>query len=263
MFCTLDTDGDGIPNTLDLDSDGDGCSDAIEAGSSRTATNTTQYPTGTDTNKNGLLDVYEGTTAGTINYNSTYTNYAIVRTINACLDSDGDGIPDLFDIDDDNDGVLDAVESPSCFFSANEWNTTSKTNFVKINSQLGLLVPNTNFAALTDGIGGTTAALQFATSPAQSQINRELFKMEFFAPTQLDAFYIKKTTGTQIFATTAGSLMVQGSNDNLEWTNLLTAPIASPLDATNVTANGAVSLTNSNKFTITANAAPYKYYRIF
>jgi hypothetical protein len=87
--------------------------------------------------------------------------------------------------------------------------------------------------------------------------------MEFLVPTQLDAIYIQKTTATQIFATTAGSLMVQGSNDNLAWTDLLPAAIPSPLNATNVTANGSISLTNSNKFTITANAAPYKYYRIF
>ncbi|MBK8722681.1 MAG: hypothetical protein IPL95_10555 [Saprospiraceae bacterium] len=30
--CTVDTDGDGIVNQLDLDSDGDGCTDAYEAG---------------------------------------------------------------------------------------------------------------------------------------------------------------------------------------------------------------------------------------
>ncbi|MEY4011433.1 MAG: hypothetical protein RIT22_557, partial [Bacteroidota bacterium] len=261
--CNWDIDGDGILNHLDLDSDGDGCSDAIEAGSSTTATSTTVYPTGTDTNTNGLLNNYESTTAGTVNYASTYTDYALTNSINACTDTDNDGITDLNDIDDDNDGVLDAVESPSCFFSANEWNATSKAEFVKISSELSLLAPNTNLAALTDGIGGTTGAVQFATSLAQSQIGKELFKMEFLLPTQLDAFYIKKTTATQIFATTAGSLMVQGSNDNLAWTNLLTSPIASPVDATNATANGAVSLTNSNKFTITANAASYKYYRIF
>jgi hypothetical protein len=169
----------------------------------------------------------------------------------------------VVDIDDDNDGVLDAVESPSCFLSAAEWNTANKFSYLKISSGLNVLNPNTNFSALTDGVGGTVGAVQFVTATAQSQLNKELFKMEFLVPTQLDAIYIKKTTATQIFATTAGSLMVQGSNDNLAWSNLLTAPIASPLDATNVTANGLVSLTNSNKFTITANAAPYKYYRIF
>ena len=30
--CDIDTDGDGTPNCLDLDSDGDGCNDVIEAG---------------------------------------------------------------------------------------------------------------------------------------------------------------------------------------------------------------------------------------
>lgn len=35
-------------------------------------------------------------------------------------DFDGDGIINLLDIDDDNDGVLDAVENPSCFYSVYE-----------------------------------------------------------------------------------------------------------------------------------------------
>jgi hypothetical protein len=108
----LDTDGDGTPNRLDLDSDGDGCADAVEAGSSTTATSTSAYPTGTDTNTNGLLNNYEGTTAGTINYTSTYTDFALINAVNACTDTDADGITDVIDIDDDNDGVLDTVESP-------------------------------------------------------------------------------------------------------------------------------------------------------
>ena len=97
---------------LDLDSDGDACSDAIEAGSSTTATSTTNFPAsaGNDSNSNGLLNNYEGTTVGTVNYTSTYTSYAITNTINACTDSDGDGVKDVNDIDDDNDGVLDVLE---------------------------------------------------------------------------------------------------------------------------------------------------------
>jgi hypothetical protein len=112
-----DFDGDGIPNDQDLDSDGDGCADAIEAGSSTTATSTTVYPTGTDDNSNGLLNNYEGTTAGTVNYFSNYKTNALSASLNACTDTDTDGVTDLIDIDDDNDGILDAVESPTCFYT--------------------------------------------------------------------------------------------------------------------------------------------------
>ena len=110
----IDTDNDGIPNRLDLDSDGDNCADAIEAGSSTTATSTSVYSTGTDTNTNGLLNNYEGGTAGTVNYTSTYTNYALSNTENACIDFDNDGVKDIIDLDDDNDGVLDILEDKVC-----------------------------------------------------------------------------------------------------------------------------------------------------
>ncbi|WP_396212916.1 tandem-95 repeat protein, partial [Flavobacterium sp.] len=124
----LDTDNDGIPNHLDLDSDNDGCSDAKEAGSSTNATSTSVYPTGTDTNTNGLLNNYESsTTAGTVNYTSTYTNYALTNTINACTDTDNDGVADLVDLDDDNDGILDSVECPLTQLNTNESNGTFGT----------------------------------------------------------------------------------------------------------------------------------------
>jgi hypothetical protein len=59
--------------------------------------------------------VYESsTTAGKVNYNSTYTNYALVSTINACTDTDGDGVKNVVDIDDDNDGVVDNAEFSNC-----------------------------------------------------------------------------------------------------------------------------------------------------
>jgi hypothetical protein len=42
---------------------------------------------------------------GIINY--TYQPYAFNAALNACTDTDNDGIGDLVDIDDDNDGILD------------------------------------------------------------------------------------------------------------------------------------------------------------
>ena len=107
----INTDGDAFSNRFDLDSDADGCSDGVEAGNTLfSANNITTINTGTDTNANGLLDKFEGTTAGTINYTSTYATYAVNTGISACLDSDGDGVPNVIDLDDDNDGILDTVE---------------------------------------------------------------------------------------------------------------------------------------------------------
>ena len=243
-----DTDKDGIPNHLDLDSDGDGCSDAIESKSSTTATSISTYPTGADGNTNGLLEVYEGSTPGSINYISTYDNNAINANKNACSDFDLDGVADLVDLDDDNDGILDAVESPSCFYSAAEWNSLDRSPIVKVSSQLTNLAWGNNFDYLTNGLGGLNLNVQFSTTPAQDQLNKELLKFSFLEPIKLDAFYIDKASTTQIFASTAASLMIQGSNDNATWTNLLGAAIASPLNANNVTVNGAVPLASSNKF---------------
>ena len=129
-----DIDNDGIPNQLDLDSDGDGCPDAKEAGVNGvllpgTLTNTTSnassgvYSTTNVSNaiaaapygKNGLSDVVETSVeSGNITYTSNYLRYAIYKDLNYCIDSDGDGIPDMIDIDDDNDGIRDFIEQGSC-----------------------------------------------------------------------------------------------------------------------------------------------------
>ena len=185
---TCDTDNDGIINSLDSDSDNDGCSDAKEAGATTDTTANFAFTTAVGANglANSLEDVAEN---GTINYISSY-NFALANGINACTDSDNDGIPDLIDVDDDNDGVLDAVESPACYFSANNWNTIAKSDIMSVTTQLNLLSPNTNVAALTDG-NGTTAAVQFVTATAQSQLNKELLKLELYRPTQLDAIYVR------------------------------------------------------------------------
>ncbi|MES2709905.1 MAG: hypothetical protein V4726_25130 [Verrucomicrobiota bacterium] len=97
---TRDTDGDGIPDILDLDSDNDGIPDLIESGQT----------TGTDSNHDGRLDGPVGTdgipdsvqppaspNGGTVN--------------NPPKDSDGDSHPDFQDLDSDNDGINDVIES--------------------------------------------------------------------------------------------------------------------------------------------------------
>jgi len=173
-------------------------------------------------------------------------------------DFDGDGVINSIDIDDDNDGVPDATESPNCYYTANEWNTLAKpTVGVSVTSDLTTVSGLGNFAALGDN-NNTVNAVQFVTSPTQTQNNKALFTMTFSVPVQLDAFYIKKSSAVQI---SGGNLMFEASNDAATWTPLFSAA-SNPLDATNTTVNGGVSLTNSNKFAVGINAGKYKYYRI-
>jgi gliding motility-associated-like protein len=82
-----DTDGDGIPDQLDLDTDNDGIPDAIESQKVPKALSNT------DSNLDGLDGIFE--------------------PITSPMDTDGDNVPDYLDLDSDNDGIYDLIESGS------------------------------------------------------------------------------------------------------------------------------------------------------
>ncbi|SKB87558.1 gliding motility-associated C-terminal domain-containing protein, partial [Maribacter arcticus] len=90
-----DTDGDKVPDYLDFDSDNDGLIDNIEAQNPQTYL----APSNVDVDKNGLDDCYE---------NSPGSSEGITP-----IDTEGDTISDYLDIDSDNDGILDQNESSS------------------------------------------------------------------------------------------------------------------------------------------------------
>ena len=83
-----DTDNDGIINRLDLDSDNDGIPDNVEA---QTTQGYIVPGVFTDTNSDGVNDVYAGGLTP--------------------VNTDGVDNPDYLDLDSDNDGVFDIVES--------------------------------------------------------------------------------------------------------------------------------------------------------
>ncbi len=100
-----DVDGDGQPNYLDADSDGDGSLDLTED----------DRPDGTgDRDRNGVLDYLDPTTVPADSDGDGVPDALECpgHTIpNAdCVDTDMDGTPDYQDVDDDDDGLLTAVE---------------------------------------------------------------------------------------------------------------------------------------------------------
>lgn len=108
-----DSDGDGLKDGIEVynlttdpdrwDTDGDFLSDGLEVnGFSYNGKMWYLNPNETDTNKDGLIDSLEcGVwSAGEENYNPN----------GICPDSDSDGTPDVWDDDNDNDNVQDAVD---------------------------------------------------------------------------------------------------------------------------------------------------------
>lgn len=101
--CEPDIDGDAVPDQFDLDNDNDGLPDFDEASGNE--------PYG-DEDGDGILNGLDTTDNGNSGDGST-TSYS---------DSNGDGIPDVYDtemdgvpnhldLDSDNDGIYDAVEA--------------------------------------------------------------------------------------------------------------------------------------------------------
>ena len=95
---TGDTDGDGIPDSLDLDSDGDGIPDADEVGSDPLNP--------LDTDGDGVPDYLDLDADG----DGIPDADEIGADPSNPLDTDGDGTPDHLDLDSDGDGIADSLE---------------------------------------------------------------------------------------------------------------------------------------------------------
>ena len=135
----VDTDNDTIPDFLDLDSDDDGTNDQTEANITLTGN---EGGNGLD---NGLeaIDDYSDVN-GNLNDPTTLPDAdsdvgsggdVDFRDAISLGDNDGDGINDDADLDDDNDGILDLVETtcnnPSIQFITTPvaiWNLDNNTN---------------------------------------------------------------------------------------------------------------------------------------
>ena len=96
-YSIADTDGDGVPNYLDLDSDNDSLFDVDEAGILNGDGDINGDGKGDllDSDKDGILDLYDNN----VGFGTTARAYA--------QDTDSNGIPDYLQLDSNSDGIND------------------------------------------------------------------------------------------------------------------------------------------------------------
>lgn len=120
----VDFDQDGIPNYLDLDADNDGISDVVET-----------WTESVDIDQNGIVDGQNAADLNNDGWHDAYLNQIPTfadasatefasndlpdfQTGDTKADYDGDGFPNFLDIDADNDGIVDLIESQTSSLNA-------------------------------------------------------------------------------------------------------------------------------------------------
>lgn len=201
-------DGDDIPPYLDLDSDGDGCSDSYEAGVIPVErANHSFVAVLEDSNGDGLHEGDGVDPDGDGNPNYVYLPYAYSAFNNRCANRDNDGQFDIEDIDDDNDGILDAVESPTCFYSRAE-----VQNIISISTDIPTL-ENGNIEYAIDGNPNSFSLLQ----EDAGAVGDEIFRITPNRPIKLGHLEYEPT----LYGITSGSdrVKLQGFNGQ-SWLDL-------------------------------------------
>ncbi|NOG57815.1 MAG: hypothetical protein HND54_08790 [Bacteroidetes bacterium] len=126
LLVPVNTDGADNPDYIDTDSDNDGDLDILEAWDTNNDGIANTNPSGVDSDNDGLDDSFDdvvglNSSSNVSNNNQTSDSFPDLdnpftpeRDWREFLDSDNDGIANKYDIDDDNDGILDVDENLGC-----------------------------------------------------------------------------------------------------------------------------------------------------
>jgi len=168
-----------------------------------------------------------------------------------CIDDrDGDLIADDIDLDDDNDGILDVDEGEgSCSQVEEIVNLTSTLDERYENANCG----NTPFSVLVDNTSGTCDDIFYFGDGANhgSIAGETIFLFQFSQALTITELRVVKDR-VDPFLENASTFRVEGSNDNMSYTDL-----TGTLTSTGNTA------TNDRIFDLSSNTTSYEYYRIY
>jgi hypothetical protein len=238
-YSLQDSDSDSAIDAKDLDSDGDGCYDVLEAGF-------------TDDDDDGqlgpspiIVDVDGLVTSGSDGYSGTNGFVLDPAQQSGCPDQDGDFISDIYDLDDDNDGLTDCMESNDevdDFFGWSLNNTLNPLNDIEYAdaklsdwgiASTGTLVvngitadvttttvqvtnmPSSTFAQAVSN--GDYVQMSFVTGLETAQISLDRLRSAWYSPSNGDSFYSTtmmsvgptttwQTLNTDMFHTDDGSI---------------------------------------------------------
>jgi gliding motility-associated-like protein len=223
-----DNDLDGIYDQFDADSDGDGISDNIELTSQNYIA-----PSNVDANSNGIDDIYE---TGII-----------------ASDFDLDGVPDYYDLDSDNDGIKDSIET-----GANS-DGTGIANYVDLDSdgdgcsdviEAGFLDGNNDSflgglpltvsttGLVTSGIGYTTPNANYSISAPITIITQ---------PTNQTTCEFQNAT-ISVVTTPIDIIQWQVSTDGITWTNIVDNATYSGSNTNSIQISGVTTPLTLNKY---------------
>ena len=207
---------------------------------------------------NSTTGVVTGVAAGTATI--TYTvagtggcaNATATRTVTvllSCIDSDGDGIPDDMDIDDDNDGILDAIEESCQIISV------PKTNII-VTKPSTINYTFDGAQTLANLVDGTDTNDYIIWNPTGTLNNSEWFRVELATPKVLTQWEVGQYSSQTLFSTTS-TYKIQGSADGNTWVDL-----TGTLTYAN-NGSGQSTQNNSNIAQFPQNNNAYKFYRYY
>lgn len=204
-----------------------------------------------------LQDGSAGNGNVTLTITDNVRNCDLTETITdpgSCLcpaDTDGDGICDTVDEDDDNDGIPDVTENAICSI---DYNITANKQLIDISTTASIGGSSSgNPRVLLDGNLSATNYYYNGTGIT----DRELVRLKFPKPTVLTGleYYI----GNSFMLANGAVTIVQGSNDATSWTDVSPQFIkTSPNNTPGVLSSAAYAQTF-----LWSNSTPYLYYRLY